>query len=274
MSGNLIISTRSYTAAAKKIQAWFHRIKPLLAFRHRGPAANDSTLAHNETEVYSMDPISKIPPIFFFSYADSKKVIWAFDIRSLSAILSQGQHPSNPYTREPFSPSTLQKLRQRIMYLRRRKYPLVYVVGESLTEEQAWNQKVLDAFMKLESLGYLSSCSWFHAMTLDAHKKFYRKMYQLWNWRLGLSQQDKEGIVPHSMRNSSKLFKWVPDNVCSANHDLTWWQKSNLSLILNFISRSEDKTKQGLGALYCLMGLVQVSEMAAEAYPWILESVE
>ena len=271
MSGNLI-TTRRYINAIEKIQKWWHFYQPFLAFRKRGPAANCRSLANNDSEVYSLEPISDIPYVFFFSYADLQKRIWAFDIRSLSALLGQGQQPTNPYTREAIPLASFQSLRDQIGFLRKQKYPLVYVHGD-MTEEQEWNQRVLDVFMKLESVGYLSACSWFHEMTILDHKKFYRAIYQIWMWRLGLSAQEKEAIVPHHGRNTTRLFRGLPDNVCNEQHDTKWWDKQTLNIISNFITRSTDKTKQSLGALYVLMALVQVSEAAAEAYPWILDSV-
>ena len=47
----------------------------------------------------------------------------------------------------------------------------------------------------------------------------------------------------------------------------------NLRLIETLISSSHDKESQRLGAMYCLMALVSVCDDAAEAFPWILESL-
>lgn len=265
--------TRGYIASVRKIQRWWKSNNALTARRRQGPAFHFHELSQNNTEIYSLESLATIPRAFFFSYADPQKLIWSFDIRSLSAILAQGQHPTNPYTRELFSESILQKLRDRILYLREKRYALVYFNGDAMTEEQVWNQKVLDIFMKLERLGYLCSCDWFHSMDLADHKKYFRTMFQLWQWRLGLSSTEKEEIVPHHIRQSSRLFKLHPDVAMGGNHDLKWWQRTNIGLIHSFVSRSDDKTKQSLGCLYVLMGLVQVSEDAAEAYPWIWETI-
>jgi hypothetical protein len=265
--------TRAYVSTVRKIQIWWQKTIAVSARKRQGPAVHYRDLAQNKTEICSLDTLDSIPRPFFFSYADSQKLVWAFDIRSLAAILAHGQQPTNPYTRESLPPQILQKVRDRISYLRARKYALVYFNGEALTEEQAWNQKVLDVFMKLERLGYLSSCDWFNNLEVPDHKRFYRIMFQLWQWRLGLSSTEKEEIVPHHTRQSSRLFKSHPDTIVSENRDRLWWQKTNLALIHNFISRSTDKTKQSLGCMYVLMGLVQVSEDAAEAYPWIYDTV-
>ena len=221
-----------------------------------------------------MEPLEKIPKLFFFSYADPKMVIWAFDIRSLSHIMAQGKQPENPYTREGLPAATLQKLRERVSYLRKRKYPVMYLQGESLSQDQEWNQRVLDAFMKLESLGYLAACSWFNALTIKEHKDFYKCMFILWSYRLGLSPAEKEAIVPGHLKAATKLFRWLPEATEGMTHNMRWWQKQTLALMQAFTERSTDKTKNSLGALYVTMGLVHVSEEAAEAYPWIAETLD
>ena len=264
--------TRFYLQAARRIQSWWRRSLPFLLYKNQGPATNLQTISQNTTEVYSMEPINKIPKLFFFSYADNQKNIWSFDIRSLSHILAQGRVLENPYTREPFIVETIQKVRDRIAYLRKRKYPVLYLQGDNLSQDQEWNQRVLDVFMKLEALGYSAACSWYHTLTLKDHMDFYTMMYELWNWKIGLSAAEKELIVPGHMK-APKLFRWIPELVNLAGHNLRWWQKHNLWLIQTFIEKSSDKSKNALGAVYIIMGLVHVSEEASEAYPWIVDMI-
>ena len=265
--------TRKFHQAVRQIQDWWRRSLPSLRYRQQGPSMNLYTLSQNTTEVYSMEPLEKIPRLFFFSYSDSHKNIWSFDIRSLSHILAEGKALENPYTREAFTQKTLQKVRERVAYLRKRKYPVLYLQGDNLSQEQEWNQRVLDVFMKLESLGYSAACSWFHSLTVVHHNNFYKMMFELWNWRLGLSSAEKELIVPGHMKSQTKLFRWQPEVVASKNHNLRWWQKHNLWLIQTFIEKSQDKGKNALGAVYIMMGIVHVSDEAAEAYPWIVDTM-
>jgi hypothetical protein len=269
-------ATRQYGSAIRKIQKWWRLYYALYSLRKQGPTLFLRSLAQNETEVYSMEPIGKIPKLYFFSYKDTQKHIWAFDIRSLSHSLNEGRGLTNPYTREPFPQASMQKVRERIAFLRKRKYPILYLstnTAETLTPEQIWNQKVLDVFMKLEALGYSAACAWFNSLNLADHQDFYRGVYELWDWRLGLSSSEKESIVPFHSRGQQRLFRNLPEIVTKENHNLKWWQKHNLNLIVSLITRSTDKTRQALGATYVIMGLVQVSDDAAEAYPWVSETV-
>lgn len=267
------VLTRSSARSIKTIQQFWRVWSGRNRYRRQGPAANVRQMASNSTEVYSLDSLDSIPLIYFFSFADETKNIWAFDIRSLSHLVTEGNEIQNPYTRLILSSEILQKIHSRILWLRQRKYAILYATGENLTQDQIWNQKVLDVFFKMEHLGYRASCRWFDQMNLSDHILFYRRMHRLWMYQLGLTAAEKEAIVPGYNTSMSKLFRLSPDRVETQNHDLRWWRRSNLNLILEFLTRAPQKSQQGLGALYVLMGLVQVVPDAAEAYPWVCETV-
>jgi hypothetical protein len=262
-------------AAAKRIQKGWRRVAPLLRFSGQGPAANALDLAMNTVELCSMDPLETVPPVYFFSLADSRKTIWGFDIRSLLHMLQKAGANSiqNPYSREPFSEAAMAALHRRIRWLRDRKYNILYQTDDVLTEEQVWNQKVLDTFLKIEALGYYANAEWFHHMISFQHVAFYSRLMTLWEWQLGLTPAEKEVIVPgHSAPGSQRLFRYPPGpELLLRNRE--WWARANLALIDAFIERATDIEHQKLGALYVLMALVQVSRPAAEALPWVLESV-
>lgn len=263
------IMTRSEHQAALKIQKFWIQWAAFHRFLRQGPAANYREISQNTTEVYTLDPLETIPPVFFFSFADASKTIWTFDIRSLSHLLREGDEPQNPYTRQPLCQPTVKKIHNRIVWLRNRKYPVLHATAENLTQEQIWNQKVLDVFFKMDALGYRASCRWFEDMTILHHETFYTKLHRLWAHQLGLTPAEKEEILP----GSTRIFKQSPDRAISGQHDLRWWRRCNLNLILEFISRGISKSQQGLGALYVLMALVQVVPESRQAYPWIYESL-
>lgn len=264
------ILTRSEHQAVLKIQRFWMKCVSRLRLRNQGPAANDYTLSQNTTEVYTLDTLETIPSVFFFSYADELKSIWSFDIRSLSHLLGEATQPQNPYTRQPILHIILKKIHARILWLRKRKYPILHETGENMTHDQIWNQKVLDVFFKMDALGYRASCRWFELMEQDDHILFYSRLYRLWTHQLGLTQEEKEGILP----GITKIFKQTPEKAILSNHDLQWWRRTNLNIILQFLTKGTTKSQQGLGALYVLMGIVQVVPEAGEAYPWILETVQ
>ncbi len=267
------VHTRSEHSSARRIQifwrAEFQRYKKRLF----GPAYFYRALSSNQTEISSLEPLEKIPQLYFFSYLDSKGICWSFDLRSLNHLLLEDTALKNPYTRELFEPKIRNRLTECNAFLQRRGIPCFYNLQENLNQKQMWNQRVLEFFLKLDSLGYRGSTQWFDTMTLLQQERLYRRLYTLWNYRLGLTPQEKETIIPGHQSNAKKLFKWSPDTVENQNHDLHWWKKNNLDLLGKFVSSTSDKTKQGLGALYVLMGFASIVREVGDAYPWILETV-
>lgn len=272
-STNDIYSSATSEEAAAKIQKAWKQAAPLLRFCHQGPAANDLTLATNDKELYSLDSVSSIPQVYLFTFADSRRTLWAFDIRTLSHSMATGFPQQNPYTRELLPSDALAALYSRIEWLRARKYHILHLNTDVLTEEQLWNQRVLDVFLKIEALGYYASNRWFHSLSLLQHEALYRRLYQLWEWKLGLSQAQKEQIIPGHLAPgpAPHLFRFAPESI--PLKEKSWWERTNLGLIEAFISRAVDRENRKLGAMYVLMGLVQVSREAALALPWVVESL-
>lgn len=88
--------------ACERIQTRFRGHMVRYWIRLRGPAAKDRTKCVNETDFYTMDPISEIP-VEFFSYEDEKSFIYGFDVSSLLSLFQKSKQIVNPYNRESIS---------------------------------------------------------------------------------------------------------------------------------------------------------------------------
>ena len=242
----------------------WRRKAPLHRYKYQGPAINAIDLAMNDTELYTLDSTSKIPFVYRLSFSDMRKTIWMFDIRTLVHSMGTGFPSQNPYTRDEFTEQTMKRIHARIAWLRSRKYHILHANTDVLTADQLWNQAVLDIFLKIESLGYYVSCDWYHAMSKADHYNFYKKMYDLWEYRLGLTRSEKEHIIP----GPYVLFRFDADDAFEKSKN--WWAKKNLILIEAFITKGHDKEYKKLGTMYVLMGFVQVSTQAAAALPWVV----
>jgi len=183
--------------------------------------------------------------------------------------MTTGFPSHNPYNRAPFPDGVKHILHSRIAWLRSRKYPILHTNTDILTVEQIWNHKVLDIFLKIEALGYYVSCEWYHKLAVNDHIQFYRNLFRLWDWKLGISRANKEALIPGYQSGAHPIFRFHPDDTpYKSSH---WWEKNNLALIEAFIGRSPDKEQQKLGAMYVLMALTSVSHAAAEALPWLVQ---
>ena len=255
--------------SARIIQKGWRKYIHSQKFSRQGPACHCRTLANNSTELYSLESLENIPNKYFFSFSDSQKNIWAFDIRTLSYLLSKSKSVQNPYTRESLTPESLARAKLRLNWLKQKKYDIMYNDNSQLSSDQIWNQNVLDVFTKMDEAGYLVNPDWFHEMDKEDHIVFYRRIYDIWNYRIGLSDKEKNHIVPGFNRN--KLFKHIPTEILDKEEK--YLKKMNLVLIQKLIDSASDKSQKSLGVMYVLMALCYVSDSVAETFPWIYASI-
>jgi hypothetical protein len=267
--------TYSKNTAAEKIQRWWLLWSGFLRFQRQGPAANAPADAENQTDVYTLDFTASIPMMYRWSYADSKKHMWLFDIRSISMTRAQDSREAilNPYTREPFSKSAESSYTHRCEWLRKRKYCLVHLADTALTPEQLWHQRILDVTMKYDALGYHTCLNWFEELSASYLWLFYAELWDLWSHRLQLSQEVKQLVVPNWNSAENLLFKWNPSEL-RYKHDKKWWQKSILDLLDRFVSSAQLKEHKILGALYGMTAFAIASPRVREHYPWLVEMQE
>ena len=145
----------------------------------------------------------------------------------------------------------------------------MYLNDSNLSLDQIWNQNVLEVFSKMEEHGYIVNSDWFHNLVKEDHIEFYKKIYDIWNYRLNLTLKQKNTIVPRF--NTNNLFRCHPSEILDKEEK--WLKKNNLQVIDKLISSSNDKTQRSLGIMYVLMALCIVSNNVAEAYPWIVQSI-
>jgi hypothetical protein len=79
--------------------------------RVAGPGVLKRQLCHNDEELVTLDDKQSVAPFDYFSFQENEKVYW-FDIRSLSELVMSKLKPENPYTREPLTFDTRQRLRK------------------------------------------------------------------------------------------------------------------------------------------------------------------
>lgn len=267
---NPIRFSSTLNKSAALIQKTWRKYSIRINYLRQGFARNDYSLANNITDVYTLEALSTISKKYFFSFYDIQKNIWAFDIRSLSYLLSKSKTVQNPYTREVLTVEILTKIKNRISWLKEKKYSTMYDNDTTLTKDQIWNQNVLDVFSKMDESGYLVNTDWFHEMDKEDHILFYRKLYDIWNYRIGLTIQEKNYIVP-GFNGRNKLFKHYPNEIIDKEE--TYLKKMNLNLIRTLIQSVSDKAQTSLGMMYVLMALCYVSDSVAEAFPWIYASI-
>jgi hypothetical protein len=263
--------SKKQIAAAKIIQKMWRTQVGFLRFSKQGPITVCPELSKNTNDLCTLEPVASIPLLYRWSYADSNKNLWLFDIRSISMMRSQdtSTHINNPYTREALPTKALESFLQRCSQLRSHKYCLLHVNDIDLTQEQLWYQNLLDVSMKYDALGYHISLNWLDKLSVSEAYILYIELMDLWSYRLQISRTLKHQIVPDWNKEEQLLFKWNPSELQS-RRDRMWWQKNIVGLLDRFVSAKEKEHKT-LGALYAMTAFALACPHVRESYPWLVD---
>jgi hypothetical protein len=237
--------------------------------RQMGPCTLLPEIAENESDLLTLQPVEEIPFVYRFSYIELNHA-WLFDIRFLIKLMSYGEVLKNPFTQSPLTQEILQIFKNRFEFLRFRGISILYVEDGELSAEQIWNQKVLDVFLKMNSLGFAVNILWFDMMTETTHRRFYKLLFNLWTYHLALSEEQKEIMVPGHSSGRSPLFRWTPEIITVIPQGIKWWRKQTLTLMKAFLFREQDPITQSSNVITVLTALANCHRHVAEAFPWLI----
>jgi hypothetical protein len=286
----------SYNAAI--IQKIWRQYSVKVYARLHGPAQFKRHLCVNETDFFTMDALTDIPYTQFFSYKDSDNMIYGFDIMSLYNLINNTDSDSqvlNPYTRSIISNKTKDDLDSVIYlsYLLKEDVQLVINepaenkvlvaeitgtgagaagtagTGTGIGGAGAYNieHKALHLFHDIDTLGNYTNPMWFLELRRHQLLVYIRELYDIWTYRAQLTDQIKFEICPNG-----PPFHNIHLNDLSPL-SLRELQFIILTLMDVLINQGINQHSRYLGSTYVLCALTLVSESAAEALPWLYESV-
>jgi hypothetical protein len=219
--------------------------------KRRGPGYTNRKLCNNDEDFYTFDELDKIPNKFFFSYQDSNKHIWGFDIRSLKKLIDM--HYDNPYTTEKI-PSQIKKIMDEEIAT------LVIGNNDVLIQQEVVNdrkiiikQRITDLFAQIEFCGYSCSIEWLLDLQIQKLRKLYRNLEDIWNYRANLPNEIKRVMAPPHGR----VFVYPVQEINQYTNKL-----DILDVIVNEVFKftlAQDISDQKLGFMYFLIGLGGVS---------------
>lgn len=257
---------------ALKIQKCWKRNSYKFYAKLRGPARFNRSLCVNETDFYSMDPLSDIEFSQFFSYKDVDNMIYGFDILSFYNLLTNTKlNNQNPYNRQPIPKKAISNFKSLINMskLFGEKLNIEFEVDKNLTNPvKIVEMRAVSLFQEIDNLGNYSNVSWFLNLTKPQMIKFIRELYDIWNYRAHLSDIVKIEICPPY----GNPFNYINLEFINSVSELPL-KSIILNLIEQFIKNGIDQDSRVLGANYVLCALTLVSTEAALALPWLYESV-
>lgn len=250
----------SETSKILTIQKWYRNILWKRVKSLQGPAQYNPKCCVNEEDILTFDTISSIPSQYLFSFRDYDSFVYGFDIRSINEILKRDS--KNPYNRSKFNQDIINNACQLIRLLTILGID-VSIQQEDITDPHLqMKQRVIDIFQKMDSLDQYTNPEWFLSLRNYELANYYKEAEDVWNYRLGLTDQTKRKIYPPT----GKVF---PISVSVVKHKTDVLELQNICLdfmekLITSASKHDDKVN---GCIYALLGLVIVSPGAAEALP-------
>tara|TARA_B100001094_G_scaffold171836_1_gene166136 strand:- start:610 stop:1638 length:1029 start_codon:yes stop_codon:yes gene_type:complete len=219
---------------------------------------------NNDTDFYTFDKLTDIDDKFFYCYKDINNFVWGFDIRSFNKLIELNQN--NPYNCNKIPENEKIKCMEIIETLKKNNEFNNDIHNEiKKTKKQILKQGVVDLFSEIEQYGYTCNINWFLKLRNSELKKLYRLLEDIWNYRLQLTQEIKNEIVP-----PNGLIFNIP--IITINSYVN--QVDLQSVILNEIKKfgtSDDVSNRKLGYMYFLIGLGSVSrECYLAHYQWLM----
>lgn len=202
-----------------------------------------------------------------FVYCENDKYMYGFDIISILSIFKQNPHQiKNPYTRNFFPISLYTKLCQHIRIGRILGYDIQTEHSDDNTFD--FEHQIVSTCCLINEHGYQCEVSWFCDLTTVQLIRFIRELYDLWIYRLHISNEVKKKIVfpcgnPFRGIGMQSLHNYTNDSL----------HEKIFIVITKLLRNGVDNEHRGLGCLYVLTALTLVSRECADTLPWLYESV-
>lgn len=222
----------------------------------------------NPEDFLSFEELLDIPSPHFFHYkSPDTNRFYGFNVKSFHQLVTKYKNPQNPYTRCPIPAPDIERANKYIDFMKVRGYEQADEMIE-LTEEQKYNNKIMDIFSKLDDLGNITDTKWFTDLNFEQLKDFYIKAEDLWAYRLQMPVTVKERIVEDGLAfavhtNIVKTFE--PTETRKLQHLI-------LNEINKLISEGQTEDDKRIGAMIVLTAFTEVVPSAASALPHFVQS--
>ena len=235
----------------------------------KGPGLFNRELCNNSNDFLTLEKIVNIPYSQFYSYKDSKDFIYGFNILSLYQLLTKHNTIAcNPYNRDKLPSNILTKIEQLITLSKINKYNVIIEDTSQVDIVKEFKLRIISLFQNINFLGNYSKSEWFTDLTYDKLVILIKELYDIWNYRAQLLPEIKIQIVPPYGN------PFININIHHIrNHSLYQLQKSIISVMEKMINSSDDISNRHIGSYYVLSAITLVNTEAAEALPWLYQSV-
>jgi hypothetical protein len=238
-----------------------------------GPAFKNRNISTNQCDFITLEPLNDIPLDQFISYKDVDGFTYGFDIVSLyNLIFKSGKDIRNPYNRNVIPEYVFSNIKSIIKYGRILKRKINLQIEDetaNLSNEKNIELRALALFQNIDALGNYSNCAWFLSLNRNNLVKFMRELSDIWHYRAQLTIQIKRNICPPL----GDPFRNINLNYILNEPNIWHVRKQILEILEKIVNSGIDKDSKTLGAYYVLGALTLVNEDAANAMPWLFQSL-
>ena len=235
-----------------------------------GPARFNRKLCVNETDFFTMDDIKDIPYHQFFSFQDEDQMIYGFDMLSIYTLFHKGVDPktANPYNRNVLSKNIKKNVLKLLWFSRLFKEEINVNLQEAEIEIQTINGRALTLFHDMDILGNYTNSNWFLSLNRGSLVRFIVDLNDIWTYRANLSETVKRDICPNH-RDLFRMMYMIDLRVVA----LPIVQDVALTIMEMLVRDGINRDSQCLGTNFVLCALTLVNSEAANAWPWLFQSV-
>jgi len=270
-------------------------------FKMRGEGFRNREICVNENDFYSLEPISKIPFEYFYSFCCGK-TWYGCNIVSLIHLFQTKGGIKNPYTREPFTLDALSVIKDLYSMIcvvfgvpedaPKRSYAkaqptIVFptqtmgnlIIAVDLIEQRINRMRTIRAksvpdriqtlFMEIDQLGNYTHSQWFSSLERREYIRLFRTLFDIWTYRGQLTRETK------------LLINIIEDPFNEINRERVYLHEANIEVIKeiclrvmeNMVYNGVDDEYRKIGALHVLTALTGVSIGARTSMPWLFEAL-
>ena len=161
----------------------------------QGPAIFNRKLCNNNEDFLTTEKIEDIPYEHFFSFKDTDNFVYGFNLMSLKKMFNNNQY-FNPYNRNSLNDKLIYNIKKSIRLNKLLKYGLEELEKENnIVVADNINNRLkmiaLNVFHYIDSFGYYTQVEWYMDLSHRQTILFIRELYDIWNYRAGLTITDK-----------------------------------------------------------------------------------
>lgn len=251
---------------------YFFQIKRLCKLQNPyNYSAKDSV---NDTDFLLLTDICDIPQHRQFFIREKQHItknnyrVFIFDSNTLNELFTHGK-PTNPYTNNLFHDSIRTRLRRHTRLLKNMKINL-----PKKTKDRAENQCPVDYCSQVfgvisSELEFYVDKNWLLMQPLENLIVFLETLQDMWEYRLDLSAEEKETIIPNHANLFKNMFRHMSEASSSQIFDVT--TRECIKIIDKFVNSAHDINDRKNGAMYVIAALTTVSLSARREYETLSE---